>query len=365
MFKNYLQQIPNKKFWFANLFFWLTLNTIAASHSYRMSLHFNRPAVWAEVWLEYLPWWGNWALVAPLIFAAASVIKLDSKKLTRFIVLNVAFMAVMFSFYWGMTVIEVTFLEPGAFTLANLQKCINRLWLSPLHLDFLVYMAVLGSGYAFSYYKHAKKQTLQAEQLAKQLIEVELNSLKSQLNPHFLFNTLNTISSLIRLDDKTNAIKALSELSLMLRKVLENNNNQLITLRQEMEFINSYLTIQKMRFANKLETHINIDESCQGLRIPFMLLQPLVENAVQHGSQLESNKNTISIEITEKNSNLDIKLFNKIPEKSGNKGFGIGFKNCQNRLKKMYADSFSLNLTNIGEGYFQTYLTIPIEKLHD
>jgi len=364
MFKAYIQNIPQLKFWFANLVFWLTLNTIAASHSYRMSLHFNRPAVWADVWLEYLPWWGNWALIAPLIIAAAAVIKLDTKKLIRFTLLNGFFMVVIFSFYLGMTVFEIALLEPGDFTLEVLEKCLNRLWLSPIHLDFLVYMAVLGSGYAFSYYKHAKVQTLHSEQLAKQLVEVELHSLKSQLNPHFLFNTLNTISGLIRFDDKQNAVKALNELSLMLRKVLENHNNQLITLKQEIEFINSYLTIQKMRFSNKLDTEVNVNDGCLDIEIPFMLLQPLVENAVQHGSQLESNKNTVKLDISVKLQRLDICLVNKIPEKNENKGFGIGLKTCRERMEKLYPNNFSLTLTKLENGYFQTYLSLPIEA-HD
>ena len=365
MYKEYLQNIPNKKFWFANLLFWLILNTIAASHSYRMSLHFDRPADWVEMWFEYLPWWGNWAIVAPLIFGVTAIIKLDSHKIGKFITHNALFMIVMFTLYWGMTVVEVSLIESGTFTYEDLKQSIRKLWLSPLHLDFLVYMAVLGGGYAYSYYKHAKSKTLLAEQLSKQLVEVELNSLKSQLNPHFLFNTLNTISSLVRLDDKANAVKALSELSLMLRKVLENNNNQLITLKQEIEFINSYLTIQKMRFSNKLETQVAIDEDCSNIEIPFMLLQPLVENAVQHGSQLESNKNTVSINIKKDNDHLMIILVNKIPKKSENKGFGIGLKTCRSRMEKLYPDNFSLSLTEIEDNYFQTYLTIPLERFND
>jgi len=365
MFKSYFQNIPHAKFWFANLIFWLTLNTIAASHSYRMSLHFNRPVVWADVWLEYLPWWGNWALIAPLIIAATAVIKLDTKKLAKFALHNSLFMIVIFSFYWGITVIEITLIESGGITFVEIEKHLNQLFLSPLHLDFLVYMFVLGGGYAFSYYKHAKIQTLQSEQLAKQLVEVELHSLKSQLNPHFLFNTLNTISGLIRFDDKQNAVKALNELSLMLRKVLENHNNQLITLKQEIEFINSYLTIQKMRFSNKLDTEVNVDENCLELEIPFMLLQPLVENAVQHGSQLESNKNTVKLDISVRLGRLDICLVNKIPQKSENKGFGIGLKNCRGRMEKLYSDNFSLALTQLEDGYFETYLSLPIEAHND
>jgi len=365
MFADYINNIPNRKFWLANIIFWLILNTIAASHSYRMSIHYERPAIWLDIWLEYLPWWGNWAIIAPLIIASTAVNKIDTRHLFNFILKNLVVMALIFSLYWGLTIVEVSLINTGEISLDELSNAVNRLLLSPLHMDFLVYMAVLCSGYAFSYYKSAQQQATQNEQLSKQLLEVELQSLKSQLNPHFLFNTLNTISGLIRLDNKPSAIKALSELSLMLRKVLENHNNQLISLKQEIDFINSYLTIQKMRFTNKLDTKINVDEDCLDAQIPFMLLQPFVENAVQHGSQLESNKNTLELDIYKKQGNLLIRLTNKVPESEVHKGFGIGLKNCRERMKKLYTDKFSLTQTKLDNGYFQIFLSIPFGAGHD
>ena len=158
------------------------------------------------------------------------------------------------------------------------------------------------------------KYWIQNEKLKRVLLEEKLSTemafLKSKINPHFLFNTLNTIASLIRLDDKRHAIKALSELSFMLRKVLENQRHQLISLEQEVEFIQSYLTIQKMRFSHKLKTSVNIDNECLPLEVPFMLLQPLVENAVQHGSQLESDENELKLSIYCRDNYLHVKLIN-------------------------------------------------------
>jgi len=232
-------------------------------------------------------------------------------------------------------------------------------------MDIVVYIAVLGTGYAYSYYKSSQRHAALNAQLEKQLIKVELESLKSQLNPHFLFSTLNTIASLIRLEDKRNAIKALSELSLMLRKVLENESHQLIPLHQEINFIESYLTIQKMRFEDKIDINMNIDDACLHTPIPFMLLQPLVENAIQHGSQLESNKNKLRIEAYIKHNRLVVKLTNKVPEIEGNKGFGIGLKNCRQRMARLYNNDFELNLTKLENGYFETLLTLPLGNDND
>jgi len=360
MFKLFIRNLPSIKFWLANVVFWLVLNTLAASYSYRVAVHYERPSTFIAIWLEYLPWWGNWALLTPMIIAATATIEFNRRHLAKFILYNSYVVIAVFTFYWGLTLLEVSIIKHGSISLEVLTDALNRLWLSPLHMDFIVYLAVFGAGYAITYYKSANEQIIKNEQLAKQLIQVELHSLKSQLNPHFLFNTLNTIASLIRLDRKSNAVKALSELSLMLRKVLENQNNQMISLKQEIDFIESYLTIQKMRFENKLETEIIIEDGCSLIEVPFMLLQPLVENAVQHGSQLESNKNTLRLHIKIHNDKLEVSLTNKVPEKNENQGFGIGLKNCRQRMEKIYPENFTLNLSKLDNDYFQTLLTLPL-----
>ena len=365
MFKNFVNNIPNIKFWAASLVFWLILNTVASSHSYRMSIHYDRPAVFFDVWLEYLPWWGNWAIISPLIIAVTATISLERETLFKFIIKNIAVMLAIFTFYWTLTIIEVTFLKAGTLTYQELRDASNQLLLGPLHMDFIVYIAVFCGGYAYSNYKSSQHHAALNEQLEKQLIKVELQSLKSQLNPHFLFNTLNTIASLIRLEAKKNAIKALSELSLMMRKVLENESHQLIPIHQEINFIESYLTIQKMRFEDKLDIRLKIDDACLQIPIPFMLLQPLVENAIQHGSQLESNNYNLQLNAYIKHNRLVVKLMNKVPEIEGNKGFGIGLKNCRQRMEKLYNNDFELSLTKLENGYFETFLTLPLGNDND
>ncbi|MFD2166447.1 sensor histidine kinase [Thalassotalea euphylliae] len=363
MFKSLIENLPSRYFWLGNIVFWLLLNSLAATNSYRMNLHFNRQVDWLDVWLEYLPWWGNWALIAPLIIASTQMISFDGNSLHKFIAKTLAVMMVFFCFYWSLTIVEVSLISEGTLSISALRESFAQLMLSPLHMDFLVYIAVLCSGYSYTYYTRSRQQSKRNRELSEQLLQVELQSLKSQLNPHFLFNTLNTIASLIRLDNKPNAIKALSELSSMLRKVLENQRHQLISLKQEMEFIESYLIIQRMRFENKLTTQVNVDPNCLTLDVPFMLLQPLVENAVQHGSQLESNKNELRLDVYCQDDYLHVKLINKIPEKDEHQGFGIGLSNCRKRLEKLYEYDFQLTLTPMDNGYFETYLCLPIGVL--
>ncbi|MBC3766906.1 histidine kinase [Neptunicella marina] len=267
--------------------------------------------------------------------------------------------------YWALTIIMTLVFEYDGFTLTNWVSAYEMWVRSLLHIDLIVYLAVLSLGYTISYYQSSRDEQLRNENLARQLVQVELQALKAQINPHFLFNTLNTIASLIRLDKKDQAVKALTELSMMLRKVLEHQSSQLTTLEQELEFINSYLAIQQMRFENKLQVKLDIDADCLHNDIPFMLLQPLVENAVQHGSQLESDNNLLSLTIKQHFNQLKVELINKVSEKSEHKGFGIGIKNCRERLDKLYQGKFSLQLQPLENHYFKTSLLIPLGEHND
>lgn len=364
MFKALIQHLPPRVFWLANILFWLILNTIAADHTHRTRIRYGNPSVWIETWLEYLPWWGNWALIAPFIIAAVKVINKSSLTLFKQVSLQLLAGVILMIFYWGLTATEVILISNGGITFDELQYSLGRLILSPLHMDVLIYMTVAGIGLAQSYYAKSQEYAVTSQRLSNQLLKAELSALKSQLNPHFLFNTLNTISGLVRLDQKTGAVKALSELSQMFRCVLENQHQQLTSLRNEMEFIDSYLSIQKLRFENKISLQVSIDEECFDAELPFMLLHTLVENAVQHGSQLESNQNIMHLDICCENSWLNIKLINKASTRDDHGGFGIGLKNCRKRLQHIYQDRFTLTTNQIEQGYFQTRLAIPIGPHH-
>ena len=364
IFKAFIKSFPNYKFFLVNLFFWITLSAISAFYNQKMIIRYDRPVEWFNVWLNAFPWWINWAILAPVIIAITTIVPLKNKNYLIFLVKHIFIMLLVFSAYWIFTTVEVMVISNNDISIEQIKLAFIRLFNSPLHNELLVYMTIVCAGYALSYHNKSIQHMLQNEQLSKQLVQVELQSLKSQLNPHFLFNTLNTISSLIRLNNKTKAVKALSELSLMLRKVLENRDNQFITLNEELAFINSYLTIQKMRFEDKISIEIAIENNCLPAKIPFMLLQPLVENAVQHGSQLESNNN-IKINIFKENGLLQIVLINEVSETEANNGFGIGIKNCRERMSKLYPNKFSLTLTKLSNGSFETFISLPFGELDD
>lgn len=364
MIETLIRHFPSRLFCLSNVLFWLLLNTLAADNTHRTRLFYGRPSNFYETWFEYLPWWGNWAILAPFIIAIIGMIKLDENNLLVFAGKNILLMVVSMFLYWTLTVVEVgLFFSGNGERWGKMTGVIDHLIMSPMHMDFLVYLSLACLGFTMHYYSRSKQQALDNQKLANQLLKVELQSLKSQLSPHFLFNTLNTISGLVRLEDKRSAVHALSELSKMFRKVLENQKNQLTSLANEMEFINSYLTIQKMRFESKLTFKIDVDEGSLESQVPFMLLHTLVENAVQHGSQLESNENLLKLEIKMNDNKLKITLTNKVCKTEDHKGFGIGLKNCRQRLRHIYGNDYSLDSEESPDGFFHTELVLPTDRI--
>lgn len=318
-----------------------------------------------DVWLQNFPSWGACALFTPIIFMAPKLIPIERLSIPNFIFRHLGFFILVILSYWATVMVLTNLVQRGFLNLTGTLSNYSNVFFSNVQIDIVVYVAILFTRYCYIYYERSKQQSLRNEKLASQLVKVELQALRSQLNPHFLFNTLNTITSLIRLEKSDSAITALSELGLMLRRVLENQNNQMVTVRQEMEFIHSFLTIQKMRCGDKIDISITVNPECLDLQLPFMLLQPLIENAVQHGSQLQTDSNLIQLEIYRESWYLKVKLTNQMSRKKDHKGFGIGIKNCRQRMEMLYGDDFELTLSEEANDLFVTNLSIPVGVYND
>jgi sensor histidine kinase YesM len=341
------------------------LNTLASDWTYRVQLSYGREADFYAIWINQIPWWGNWAIATPLIIAGVKTIFAQQQSILLVVLKNALLMLCAMLCYFILTLLEVTLIDnKGFFDMEIFVSSVVRLSNSPIHLDFLMYMGILSLGTTMSYYDKVRNQAIHNQQLVNQLLEVELQSLKSQLSPHFLFNCLNTISGLVRLEQKNTAVKALKELSQLFRKVLESQNKQHSTLRDEMEFIDGYLMIQKLRFENKLRVEIDISRDCMNVELPFMLLHTLVENAVQQDSQLESDQNLLRLVVTKSTQRLSIFLVNRVAKGEEYEGFTVGLNNCRKRLEHIYQADYKLSCKETFDSHFETLLTIPIGDMH-
>lgn len=235
------------------------------------------------------------------------------------------------------------------------------------HFNLLIYFALVGLYQAFDYYrrfrereKRAAQLELEAAQLETQLTRAQLDALKMQLHPHFLFNTLNTISVLMR-EDVEVANRMLLRLSELLRVALKNTSANEVTLRQELDFLRSYLEIEQTRFQDRLKIKIEAAPDTLKARVPNLILQPLVENAIRHAVAPRVGETKVEIRAARQNGHLRLSVSDNgegIVEKSV-KPNGIGLTNTRARLEKLYGANQEFLLQTAVGGGFEVSITIP------
>jgi two-component system, LytTR family, sensor kinase len=220
------------------------------------------------------------------------------------------------------------------------------------HFQVFFYGAVTGTAYSYYYYKNIREKESQMLKMERQLSEAKLTALRMQLNPHFLFNALNSVSMLVRKNENIPAVNMIAGLSELLRHVLSSNEHNWVSLKREMEFLKNYLTIEGIRFQDKMRFDLKIASNTEHLAIPNLLLQPVVENAIKHGLSEKTADGLIQISSEIINEELVIKIIDNGPGISRiHSGPGVGIKNINQRLNTTYGESarFSLQF-NEGEG---------------
>ncbi len=227
--------------------------------------------------------------------------------------------------------------------------------------DATLFLLLLGIAYAWSYYhryaienRRAAELAIRNERLGAELVRLELDLLRAQLEPHFLFNALNSISALIRSSKTDAATEALAGLSELLRYAIEAGQKNTVTLAEEAAAANEYLRLQKLRFGERLVCSVELGEDTLDKRIPPMLLQPLLENAVQHGLRDSLQPATIRLKTDYEDGALHILVENTIAptyrEKSSG-GFGVGLANIERRLACLYPNQHTFDTRVDGERF--------------
>ena len=226
---------------------------------------------------------------------------------------------------------------------------------------FLLYALLCMGYYLYIYYRNLQEKLLVEARLREMLKESELNMLKSQINPHFLFNSLNSISSLT-ITNPDKAREMVIKLSDFLRYTVSTNTSSFTSFEKELSNIQRYLDIEKVRFGDKLVYDLKTDGSCKDAQIPFMLLQPLFENAIKHGVYESTEQVSIEMKCSMKDCCLEIELLNNFdPAAPARKGSGLGLKNIRERLRLLYK-SDSLLKTHVEGNRFRVELSIPVKN---
>tara|TARA_R110000868_G_scaffold220257_3_gene471426 strand:+ start:29608 stop:30744 length:1137 start_codon:yes stop_codon:yes gene_type:complete len=327
----------------------------------------NSPT-WSKTvnWYDFIT--GNiidWVLVTIFMVFMVYTTKLLMNKKTKLIYIGIIHL--FFSFVLGAFTITISFvIESFTQTLSMSEYSFNDYFISYIRLvdlHFLIYLSLVTIIYMYYYFKENQETLIQTAKLQEQLSDTKLKFLQSQMHPHFLFNTLNSIHSLMDIDiDKSK--KTVVDLSSILRNVLDKKDENLIELQDELKILEKYVNINKMRFSDQLSFNIDIEDGLENVLIPNMILQPIVENSIKHGFDKEIISLEVFIRIHKKNDNLLITVGNtgkKLNEDASDLfKKGTGLNNIKERLNTLYANNHTFNIYNKSDKVV-TALSFPIQ----
>lgn len=235
-------------------------------------------------------------------------------------------------------------------------------------IDLSIYLAMLVGIEVLEFQEKTKLNDLKYTMLESQLAQSRLNALESQLHPHFLFNTLNTLSTLILKNDNKEAGRMLELLRNFLRTTIYENEKQQISFEEEMRFINYYLEIEKVRFKDKLEVREELDPDTLNASVPNFLLQPIVENAIHHGIARKITSGLIKISAKKEDRHLSISIEDNGPGiqkfSIGKKKDGVGLKITRQRLQQLFGHNQIFELAESQLGGLKVNLIIPFKEFN-
>ena len=337
-----------------------------------ISLSKERPINWREETLETLLFWGVWLLLAPFLLRFARRFPLERTRLMPGALYHLIVFAFTATFQYSAYLFLEHWLIDGI-PLQQLPALFNR------HITVLIggtfrnvyfYWIILGTYYAALYSVKFREREraaagleIKTSQLEARLAVARLESLRTQLQPHFLFNTLNTISVLMK-EDIEKADRMLLRLSELLRASLEETSGDFVPLEQELAFLEKYLEIEQVRFEDRLQVDVKVDADLLDAEVPNLFLQPIVENAIRHGISRSSVAGKLNIRAAHSGQQLRLEVFDDGPgigdarlEDLQLKGIGIA--NTIKRLEQLYGEDFSFSIENRDPAGARVLIVIP------
>jgi two-component system, LytTR family, sensor kinase len=309
---------------------------------------------WVKLFVTTLLSWLPWALATPLILRLGHKFPPVTPKPFRIWLSHIAAcLAVGLIFSLWTAGLEVL-LNPYAYpSLPQYSQLWSEKFYNGILSSMVLYAAVLTVSYVLDSRARLALQQTETARLNEQLSKAQLNALRQQIEPHFLFNTLNAISGLVREGRSDVAVSMIAGLSDFLRRTLEDSGRQQVPLQEEMEFALKYLDIQKVRFTDRLQLSVDIPGELYPAKVPSLILQPMVENAIKHGIAKRAQGGAILISASRSDEILTLSVCNdgpSLPPDWEATRSGIGISNVRTRLQSLYGSAFELNMRNRSTG---------------
>jgi two-component system, LytTR family, sensor kinase len=341
---------------------WTILACLGAWFNYQQRLFIGHPISWREAILVNVIAYGAWALVlTPIIMAICWHFPLDHGGVKRVIPIHVVAGVLVGT-------LDAFIRAVGWTALGDATSGFRRMFISEFlfitEMDLWNYWVVAGVCHGILYYTRYIDREKKALRLQNQLVTTELQLLKMQLQPHFLFNTLHTIAAMVHVNPDR-AEQMISQLGDLLRMTLEGVNVEEVTVKRELDFLQRYLDIQQTRFQERLRVRLEVEPQVLDACIPYLLLQPLVENAVFYGVARSSAPGMIEVEVRRSNGDLCLAVRNDGPPCSITQGAearsGLGLNNTRARLSRMYGDAQELRFVRRSTGGAEVMVRIPFK----
>ncbi|WP_223295331.1 sensor histidine kinase [Granulicella mallensis] len=338
---------------------WLGFGILAASQAVFSMKSEGMHHAWIRLFLITSVAWFPWALVTPLISRLARLFPL-----ARAWPIHLVFCVTIGAAYsaWNAW-LEVLFNPYAYATLPRFAPAFTGHFFNEIVSALVLYGAILAVSSVIDSRDRLHAQQTETARLNEQLSLAQLDALRRQIEPHFLFNTLNSIAALVREHRNSDAIDMVAGLSDLLRRSLDTAPLQQVSLHEEVAFVRKYLDIQKMRFADRLQIQLEVPSELNDARVPSLILQPVVENAVKHGIAQRAQGGMIRITASRAAETLTLRITDDGPGLApGWQGSttGIGIANVRTRLQSFYGDASTLDLHNQPTGGVEVAMTLPL-----
>lgn len=301
-----------------------------------------------------------WALLTPLIFWVGQRFSLEAGNWRSHAALHLG-LAVAVGVFMDMVGdgLVIYYVQPSWAEGRSLDPLGEFFQLDFLY-EFTIYLAVLTAGFARDYFLRYQERRERASHLEAQLTQARLEALRMQINPHFLFNTLHAISTIVE-RDPAGVRRIITRLSELLRYTLEDTGAQEVPLKEELRFLDGYLDIQRIRFQEQLQVEKHIAPETLDALVPTLILQPLVENAVKHGTSRAEGPGHLTIRAEQDKGVLRLRVEDNGPGLSDGDPLemGLGLRNTQERLQGLYGEAAALTLQSEVGGGFIAEITLP------
>lgn len=353
---------PPRWFWIAAI--WGGIGLFDATQTVLTMRAMGMHHYWTRLFFTLLLSWLPWMFATPLVFRLGRRYPPAEWRSISTWIVHLGACAVIDLTYAAWVAMWESLLNPWAVSPGP--DPFPRLWLHKFYggllSSLILYGVILLVARLLDSREALARQQTETARLNEQLSKAQLSALRRQIEPHFLFNTLNAIAGLVREKRNDAAVNMIAGLSDFLRRVVEDSDRQQVPLREELDFTQKYLDIQKARFAERLEFSVDVPAELLSAQVPSLILQPMVENAIKHGIAKRAHGGAIRIAASRSNGTLMLRVYNdgpSLPAGWDNSQSGIGISNVRTRLQSLYGEGYDLSLCNRKPGGVEAAVSVP------